>query len=435
MATCDVNTLMAQAACFACLSSEAREVLKLQLLCAISSNVISGSGTINKIPKFTAANAIGNSNLSDDGVTVTNGGNLLNVGTLTVTAGSQFNSTATFSPSANSSAIISSGYSLTGNNAQSIVDISGTWNTTGTPTAVKVNVTDTASNAASLLQDWQVGGVSKVSISKAGQFTAASAINAFGGGSSLGNTTLQIANGTYIITVGSNVFSIPATTGYAITDTQIWRDAAYTLAQRNGTNAQSFRVYNTFTDASNYERGVFDWTTTANTLTIGAIAAGTGTVRPVVLTGKDTTVTATGNLVLGSSTAGAGATYFNSNNSTRWYLSLAGHFIPNADSSFDIGASGSGVRLLYLSKTVTTAGTTGAQTINKATGSVNFAAVATSLVVTNSLVTTSSVIVATVATNDTTMKTVSAVAAAGSFTLNANAAATAETRVNFVVLN
>jgi len=30
---------------------------------------------------------------------------------------------------------------------------------------------------------------------------------------------------------------------------------------------------------------------------------------------------------------------------------------------------------------------------------------------------------------------VSAVAAAGSFTLNANAAATAETRVNFVVLN
>ena len=34
------------------------------------------------------------------------------------------------------------------------------------------------------------------------------------------------------------------------------------------------RLYNLFTDASNYERGVFDWTTTANTLTIGTQKAG-----------------------------------------------------------------------------------------------------------------------------------------------------------------
>ena len=84
-------------------------------------------------------------------------------------------------------------------------------------------------------------------------------------------------------------------------------------------------------------------------------------------------------------------------------------------------------------RTVTAGGTTGAQTINKPYGSVNFAAAATSLVVTNSLVTSSSVILATVATNDSTMKTVTAVAGSGSFTLYANAAATGETRVNFVV--
>jgi hypothetical protein len=86
-------------------------------------------------------------------------------------------------------------------------------------------------------------------------------------------------------------------------------------------------------------------------------------------------------------------------------------------------------------KTITAAGTTGAQTINKNAGSVNFAAAATSLVVTNSRVITSSVIIATVGTNDTTLKSVSAVAASGSFTLYANAAATAETRVNFIVIN
>jgi hypothetical protein len=90
---------------------------------------------------------------------------------------------------------------------------------------------------------------------------------------------------------------------------------------------------------------------------------------------------------------------------------------------------------LQLAKTVTAAGTTGAQTINKTTGTVNFAAGAASLVVTNSLVTANSIIIATVGSNDTTMKSVAVVAGAGSFTLYANAAATAETRVNFLITN
>jgi hypothetical protein len=90
---------------------------------------------------------------------------------------------------------------------------------------------------------------------------------------------------------------------------------------------------------------------------------------------------------------------------------------------------------MQLDKTVTAAGTTGAQTINKNAGTVNFAAAATSLVVTNNRVTSNSIIIATVATNDTTMKSVIAVAGAGSFTLTANAAATAETRVNWLVIN
>jgi hypothetical protein len=90
---------------------------------------------------------------------------------------------------------------------------------------------------------------------------------------------------------------------------------------------------------------------------------------------------------------------------------------------------------LLTDKTITGGGTTGAQTINKIAGSVNFGAADTSLVVTNSLVTSNSVIIATVATNDATMTSVQAVAAAGSFTLHANAAATAETRVNFVAIN
>lgn len=86
-------------------------------------------------------------------------------------------------------------------------------------------------------------------------------------------------------------------------------------------------------------------------------------------------------------------------------------------------------------KTITAAGTVGAQTINKISGSVNFAAGATSLVVTNSTVTASSIVLCTVSKNDTTMKTVAAVPSAGSFTIYANAAPTAETKVSFLITN
>ena len=90
---------------------------------------------------------------------------------------------------------------------------------------------------------------------------------------------------------------------------------------------------------------------------------------------------------------------------------------------------------MILDKTITAAGTTGAQTINKTIGSVNFAAGATSLVVTNNRVSTTSVIYPTVASNDATMKYVTHVKSNGSFTLYANAAPTAETRVDWIVLN
>ncbi|NBW17974.1 MAG: hypothetical protein EBR82_59380 [Caulobacteraceae bacterium] len=90
---------------------------------------------------------------------------------------------------------------------------------------------------------------------------------------------------------------------------------------------------------------------------------------------------------------------------------------------------------MTLQKTITAGGTTGAQTINKASGSVNFAAAATSLVVTNSLCTTSSVINVTIATNDTTATGIRVVAAAGSFTIYMLTAPTSECRVNFLITN
>jgi hypothetical protein len=81
----------------------------------------------------------------------------------------------------------------------------------------------------------------------------------------------------------------PASTGTH--DTIVRRDAANTLAQRNGANAQTFRCYGTYTDASNYVRASLSSNSTAVTLAaetagtgadnvpLNLTAAGTGTVK------------------------------------------------------------------------------------------------------------------------------------------------------------
>lgn len=51
------------------------------------------------------------------------------------------------------------------------------------------------------------------------------------------------------------------------------------LEQRNSTNAQAFRLYNTFTDSSNYERADLKWT--SNVLQLTTERAGTGVARSI----------------------------------------------------------------------------------------------------------------------------------------------------------
>lgn len=59
----------------------------------------------------------------------------------------------------NTGILASTGYSLTGSNATSMIDLAGTWNTSGAPTAFKLNITRTAAAATSKLIDLQQGGV------------------------------------------------------------------------------------------------------------------------------------------------------------------------------------------------------------------------------------------------------------------------------------
>lgn len=82
------------------------------------------------------------------------------------------------------------------------------------------------------------------------------------------------------------------------------------------------------------------------------------------------------------------------------------------------------------------AGVAGAYTIHKPAGQVKIAAGASSIVVTNNMVTANSIILCTVASADGTLTFIkNVVAAAGSFTITANAAATADCKINFFIVS
>lgn len=161
------------------------------------------------------------------------------------------------------------GPSLASAEAVSTLDMSQTWNTTGTPTAIKLNVTDTASNLNSLLMDVQVGGVSRFTVRKDGSTIGANSGNVGVSGYASYVTTTALDAGFYGNSATAGVF---LGSGY---DAVLRRDAADTLAQRRTTNAQAFRWYRTFTDTSNYERGALQ--TGVGQVIVAAETAGTGT--------------------------------------------------------------------------------------------------------------------------------------------------------------
>lgn len=59
---------------------------------------------------------------------------------------------------ANTGVLASTGYSLTGSDATGMVSLAGTWNTSGTPTAILLSLTDTASNVSSRLMHLRTNG-------------------------------------------------------------------------------------------------------------------------------------------------------------------------------------------------------------------------------------------------------------------------------------
>lgn len=116
----------------------------------------------------------------------------------------------------------------------------------------------------------------------------------------------------------------------ASSDVILTRDAANTLALRNGANAQTFNVYKSYTDASNYAAFAFQANGNGQ-FYISITKAGSGSID------ND----------LNLYHAGFAGINFFTQASQRWSINSSGHFMPNGDNTYDIGDATHTVKTLF----------------------------------------------------------------------------------------
>jgi hypothetical protein len=160
-----------------------------------------------------------------------------------------------------------------------VLDLAQTWNNAAVAfTAINLDITNTASAFGSQFLQFSIAGVPQVRF----QRNFSTPVLYFGNsdtGIGSSSTTLSVyANGgaTASFGAGGGGMNLRSDSPYSwasstnltsANDLSLFRDAADTLAQRRTTNPQVFRIYNTYTDASNHERGFMRWT--SNVLQIG----------------------------------------------------------------------------------------------------------------------------------------------------------------------
>jgi hypothetical protein len=159
--------------------------------------------------------------------------------------------------------------------------------------------------------DLQTGGTSQFNINKTGGITAIAGrlVNSgsnsvlFGSNNGASVAISSLSNPAIIIRdVGFLCWSSTSVSTGNSYDLALARDAANTLAQRNGTNAQTARIYGTYTDASN-GRWLSVSNTTAGLVTITSTGNGTGAsgnllklTQPILLPAYSVTLATNGDL-------------------------------------------------------------------------------------------------------------------------------------------
>ena len=220
-------------------------------------------------------------------------------------------------------AVGSSGLTITGatqTTSQPALNVTQTWNAAGVSfTGLKVNVTNTASAAASTLFDIQQDSVTVLKLVKGGSLSLTSGaggtrilsvssgrLNIDGAIDVAGN--VNFGSGWAILGGGGgggNDVTLTTTNGAVV----IGPGTVNRLEQRNGTNAQKFRVCNTFTSLSNFEAAALTWAT--NVFRIGTETTG-GTARVLSIDYGGTTTSAISVPITSGDISFGGSVYSNS---------------------------------------------------------------------------------------------------------------------------
>lgn len=193
--------------------------------------------------------------------------------------------------------------------ASAPMTLAQTWNNAGvTFTGLKVNVTDTASAAASLLMSLQVGGASRLSVSKNGQITVPNDVRI--GTAANANIICQSNNSLLLNYLDSSGGLLVSGTGIRVlvsggavewgtssnpsvsSDLRLYRDAAGRLALRHAANAQAFLVSGYYASATSLTQGQVKCVTTTLTGVSGAsVTASSLRPKGAFVVGVATTVT------------------------------------------------------------------------------------------------------------------------------------------------
>jgi hypothetical protein len=244
--------------------------------------------------QYNNAGAFGGiSTFTYDGTTLTTAGQFIN----------SYNATASSPAKAFTGTWFITGGTATTTKPQVLIEPTGAtstaWSTSGT--GLGVNAASGFANAGRLL-DLQVNGTTRFHVSGAGWIQSTDSI--------YGLTVLANSSGTPVVIASTSQLFLNSSISLSNNnpangpDVFLTRDAANTLAQRNGTAAQTTNLYNTYTDSSNYERLATTWS--SNVCFTRPQNAGTGSARLYVPVTGATTVAG----LPSASTAGAGARSF-----------------------------------------------------------------------------------------------------------------------------
>lgn len=223
------------------------------------------------------------------------------------------------------------GAAVLDNNGRLIIGTGGTadaqlsvYSQSTTRPGLKLRALSGTSAGQNVLESYDAAGTTTFSITADGSATISTATIGTANMLAVQTNSIQRLSGgvaNIYTSAGANTISIGGnTTPIAIGGNAVlYGDAANVLSLQNSTNAQTFRVYNTYTDASNYERNTINWS--SNVCYQRNQNAGTGSARLYIPVTGATTVAG----LPTAATAGAGARAFVTDaNATTFLSTVAG---------------------------------------------------------------------------------------------------------------